>query len=84
MAVGRAPTFFEENPFALSPFETDLASGDNRIKDTFGFPTKPISEGDMGNKPPMKVSSNANRVATNAFFDLDVNGADSWGDPIAM
>ena len=68
--------FFKENPFTLSPFETDLASGDNGGgKDAFGFPTKPISDGVMGNKPSRM------REATNAFFDLGMNGADSWGAP---
>ena len=71
--------FFKENSFALSPFETDLASGDNGgSKDSFGFPTKPISDGVMGNKP------SRTREATNAFFDLSINGADSWGAPTAI
>ena len=71
--------FFKENPFAPSPFETDLASSDNGGgKDAFGFPTKPISDGFMGNKP------SRSREGTNTFFDLDINGADSWGAPTAI
>ena len=71
--------FFKENPFVTSPFETDLASGDNGGgKDAFGFPTKPKSDGVMENKPSRTCE------ATNTFFDLDMNGADSWGAPTAI
>jgi hypothetical protein len=73
--------FFKENPFAPSPFESDLASGDNEGNDAFGFPTKAISDGVAGNRPSMKVPLDADRVASNTFFDLDVNVANTWGDP---
>ncbi len=76
--------FFKEDPFAPSPFETDFASGDNGGKDAFGFPTKQISDGVMGNKSSRTVSFNANPEATNTFFDLDINGADSWVAPTAI
>jgi hypothetical protein len=76
--------FFKDNPFASSLFETDLASGDSGSKDAFGFPTKPVSDGVLENKPSKKVPSNADRVDAENIFNHDVIGPDSWGDPTAM
>jgi hypothetical protein len=65
--------FFNDNAFGSVPFSQDKAAGGTSSgDDDFGFPTN------------TKSDSAAGHVDSDAFFDLAVNGADSWGEPSAM
>jgi len=52
--------FFKENSFALSPFETDLASGDNGgSKDSFGFDANSYDTSEMSEVTDPTFSSSS-------------------------
>lgn len=74
--------FFKDNSFSSLPFSQDLALGCNvRVDGAFGFPTKSKSDSATGSITHNGLTVNAD---SDAFFDLAVNGADSWGEPSAM
>lgn len=66
--------FFKDNSFASLP-------GNIRGDDLFGFPSKSTSDSAAGNITLNELTMNTESVA---FFDLAVNGADSWGEPSAI
>jgi len=70
--------FFDENPFASSPFDNDPVTNINGDKDAFGFPSKSVSAG-SGEKQSSMEALDAVGAATNTFFD-NTTSADSWSN----
>jgi hypothetical protein len=70
--------FFDENPFASSPFDNDPVTNSNGDKDAFGFPSKSVSAG-SGEKQSSMEALDAVGAATNTFFD-NTTSADSWSN----
>ena len=70
--------FFDENPFASSPFDNDPVTNSNGGKDAFGFPSTSMSAG-AGEKQSSMEALDSVGAATNTFFD-NTTGVDLWSN----
>lgn len=70
--------FFDENPFACSPFDNNPVTNSNGDKDAFGFPSTSMPAG-TGEKKSSMESLDAVGAATNTFFD-NTTVVDSWSN----